>query len=84
MNDVTASTSVASLTIGSTRMDSPHFDAYQSTILHKIRALGNAAAHEITPHSDRQLGLAMNIAEHLLKDVYILSKQAEAEFKDES
>lgn len=55
-----------------------------AAILHKIRALGNAAAHEVKPHSDRQLALAMDIVEHLLKDVYILFKQAEAEFKDES
>lgn len=52
-------------------------------ILHKIRALGNAAAHEVKPHSDRQLSLAMDIVEHLLKDVYILPKQADSEFSDE-
>ena len=54
-----------------------------AAILHKIRALGNAAAHEVKPHSDRQLGLAMDIVEHLLKDVYILPKQVESEFEDE-
>ena len=53
-----------------------------AAILHKIRALGNAAAHEVKPHSDKQLGLAMNIVEHLLKDVYILPKQVESEFDD--
>ena len=51
--------------------------------LHKIRTLGNKAAHEVKPHSDKQLGLAMDVVEHLLKDVYILPKQVEAEFKDE-
>ena len=51
------------------------------SILHKIRALGNAAAHEAKPHSEKQLALAMDIVEHLLKDVYILPKQAELEFK---
>ena len=51
-----------------------------ATILHKIRTLGNAAAHEVKPHTDRQLSLAMDIVEHLLKDVYILPKQADAEF----
>lgn len=55
-----------------------------AAILHKIRALGNAAAHEAKPHSDRQLALAMDIVEHLLKDVYILPKQADSEFKDEN
>jgi hypothetical protein len=54
-----------------------------AAILHKIRTLGNKAAHEVKPHSDRQLGLAMNIVEHLLKDVYILPKQAESEFGDD-
>lgn len=49
-------------------------------VLHKIRTLGNEAAHEVKPHSDRQLGLAMDIVQHLLKDVYILPKQVEAEF----
>jgi hypothetical protein len=52
-----------------------------AAILHKIRTLGNAAAHEMKPHSDKQLGLAMDIVEHLLKDVYILPKQVESEFK---
>jgi hypothetical protein len=51
-----------------------------AAILHKIRTLGNAAAHEVKPHSDKQLGLAMDIVEHLLRDVYILPKQVEAEF----
>jgi hypothetical protein len=55
-----------------------------AAILHKIRALGNAAAHEVKPHSDRQLALAMDIVEHLLKDVYILPKQADSEFNDKN
>jgi hypothetical protein len=53
-----------------------------AAILHKIRTLGNAAAHEVKPHSDKQLGLAMDIVQHLLKDVYILPKQAESEFDE--
>ena len=55
-----------------------------ASILHKIRALGNAAAHEVKPHSEKQLGLAMDIIEHLLKDVYILPKQADSEFEKDS
>ena len=55
-----------------------------ATILHKIRALGNAAAHEAKPHNERQLALAMDIVEHMLKDVYILPKQAEWEFEGEA
>lgn len=52
-------------------------------ILHKIRTLGNDAAHEVKPHSERQLGVAMHVIEHLLTDVYILPKQVEAEFNDQ-
>ena len=51
-----------------------------AAILHKIRTLGNAAAHEVKPHSEKQLGLAMEISEHLLKDVYVLPRQVESEF----
>lgn len=53
-------------------------------VLHKIRALGNAAAHEVKPHSEKQLALAMGIIEHLLKDVYILPKHAELGFPEET
>jgi len=51
-----------------------------STILHKIRTLGNDAAHEVKPHSEKQLGLAMDVVEHVLNDVYILPKKVESEF----
>jgi hypothetical protein len=51
-----------------------------TAILHKIRTLGNAAAHEVKPHSEKQLSLAMDIIEHLLRDVYILPKQVDSEF----
>lgn len=53
-----------------------------ANILHKIRSLGNAAAHEVRPHSEKQLALAIDIAEHMLKEVYILPKQADTEFED--
>ena len=45
-------------------------------ILHSLRILGNIAAHEVTPHSDDQLAVAMNVVEHLLNGVYILPKAA--------
>lgn len=51
-----------------------------AAILHKIRALGNAAAHEVKPHTEKQLGLAMDVIEHLMKETFILPKQIEAEF----
>jgi hypothetical protein len=50
--------------------------------LHKIRTLGNTAAHEVKPHNEKQLGLALDVIEHLLTDVYILPKQVEAEMND--
>lgn len=40
--------------------------------LHSMRILGNVAAHEVTPHSEDTLSLAMDVVEHLLNDVYIL------------
>lgn len=41
-------------------------------ILHKIRSLGNDAAHEVKPHKPEQLALAMDVCEHLLLGVYLL------------
>lgn len=41
-------------------------------ILHSLRILGNVAAHEVKPHSELTLSLAMDVVEHLLTDVYIL------------
>jgi len=43
-----------------------------AAILHRIRTLGNSAAHEATPHNSAQLGLALDICEHLLKGVYLI------------
>jgi Domain of unknown function (DUF4145) len=52
-----------------------------ASILHKVRSLGNEAAHEVKPHTEQQLSLAMDVVEHLLKDVYVLPTQAENGFK---
>lgn len=52
-----------------------------SDILHKLRGLGNEAAHEVKPHSNAQLGLAFDVIEHLLQGVYILPHHAKLEFK---
>lgn len=41
-------------------------------MLHTTRILGNAAAHEVKPQSEKNLSLAMDVIEHLLTDVYIL------------
>ena len=40
--------------------------------LHSMRILGNEAAHEVKPHSEETLNLAMDVVEHMLNDVYIL------------
>lgn len=50
-------------------------------ILHKLRTLGNEAAHEVKPHDNVQLGLALDVIDHLLQGVYILPYHAKAKFK---
>jgi hypothetical protein len=52
-----------------------------SIILHAIRTLGNEAAHEVKPHTNNQLELAIDVCEHLLQAVYVLPYQAAKEFK---
>lgn len=49
-------------------------------ILHKIRTLGNDAAHEVKPHDSSQLWLAMEIIENMLEAVYIIPKKVKDEF----
>jgi hypothetical protein len=51
-----------------------------AAILHKLRTLGNVAAHEAKPHAAQQLGLAMDVCEHLLQGVYILPHHAKKTF----
>lgn len=50
-------------------------------ILHKLRTLGNDAAHEVKPHTPKELGLAFDVVDHLLLGVYILPIQAKKTFK---
>lgn len=45
-------------------------------ILHSIRDLGNDAAHDARPSSSAQLGIAFDVVEHLLREVYILPKRS--------
>jgi hypothetical protein len=52
-------------------------------ILHKVRTLGNDAAHEVKPHSLEQLSVALDIVEHLLKEVYILPALSSKTFVEE-
>lgn len=48
----------------------------EAEILHDLRFMGNKAAHEAKAHSTRELNLAFDVVEHLLKAVYILPEQA--------
>ena len=50
-------------------------------ILHKLRTLGNKSAHEVKPHSQKQLSLAMDVIDHLLVGVYVLPIHAQNTFK---
>ena len=50
-------------------------------ILHKLRTLGNEAAHEVKPHPLKELGLAFDVVDHLLLGVYILPEHAKRTFK---
>lgn len=50
-------------------------------ILHKLRTMGNKAAHEAKAHSQDELALAMDVVEHLLAAVYILPRRASRTFK---
>lgn len=47
-----------------------------ATVLHKLRVLGNKAAHEVKPHSSEQLSLAMDVVEHLLQGAYVFPEKA--------
>lgn len=49
--------------------------------LHKLRVLGNEAAHEVKSHNSQQLRLAMEIIEHMLEGTYVLPKRVKEVFK---
>lgn len=51
-----------------------------ANILHKLRTLGNNAAHEVKPHTPKELGLAFDVVDHLLLGVYILPEHAKRTF----
>ncbi len=45
-------------------------------ILHSIRLLGNDAAHDIKPPTEKQIVAAMKVIDHLLLGVYVLPGEA--------
>lgn len=50
-------------------------------ILHKLRVLGNDAAHEVKAHTKKQLFLALQIIEHMLDGTYIIPHKVSQDFK---
>jgi len=46
-------------------------------ILHDLRFMGNEAAHKTKAHSQEELNLAFDAAEHLLDSVYLLPQRAQ-------
>lgn len=52
-----------------------------ANILQKLRTLGNNAAHEVKPHTQKELGLAFDVVDHLLLGVYTLPENAKKTFK---
>lgn len=50
-------------------------------ILHKLRVLGNDAAHEVKAHNSQQLHLAMEIIEHMLHGTYVIPEKVKNVFK---
>lgn len=50
-------------------------------ILHKLRVIGNLAAHEVKPHTNEQLSTALDVVEHLFEGVYVLPKKAKETFQ---
>lgn len=51
--------------------------------LHKLRVLGNSAAHEVKAHNSQQLELALQIIEHMLEGTYIIPGRVESVFPTE-
>jgi len=50
----------------------------RAKFLHKIKILGNDAAHKIRLYDNDTLGVALDIAEHLLVEVYILPRKVKS------
>lgn len=49
-------------------------------LLHKLRILGNASAHDIKPHGTLQLSLALDVLDNLLLNVYVLEHHSKIAF----
>lgn len=53
----------------------------EADILHKVRDIGNDAAHDVEPPSKKVLSLALTVVEHLMQKIYILPSKARDTFK---
>lgn len=51
-----------------------------ANILHKLRVLGNYAAHEVKAHKPKELALAFDVIDHLLTAVYVLPEHSKRTF----
>jgi hypothetical protein len=49
-------------------------------LLHKLRILGNASAHDIKPYGTLQLSLALDVLDNLLLNVYVLEHHSKIAF----
>jgi hypothetical protein len=45
-------------------------------VLHSIRLIGNASAHEVKANSEEELATALEVVEHLLMGVYLIPQKA--------
>ncbi|EHK2851167.1 DUF4145 domain-containing protein [Vibrio parahaemolyticus] len=54
-----------------------------SDTLHRLRSLGNEAAHEVKPQSEEQLYMAMQIIDHMLEGTYIIPQRMSQVFGKE-
>jgi hypothetical protein len=52
-----------------------------AAILHKLRVLGNGAAHEVSPHATDRLKLGIEVAEHMLEGAHIYTIKVKRTFK---
>lgn len=51
--------------------------------MHRLRSLGNEAAHEVKPQSEEQLYMAMQIIDHMLEGTYIIPQRMNQVFGKE-
>jgi len=52
--------------------------------LHKLRIIGNDAAHDVKAHDSKMLSLAMRIVNHMIEGTYIIPKKIHEHFPGKS